>query len=371
MSSEDALADVLGEFAGTLLTDFSIQHILDRLVERIVDILPITAAGVTLIADGVSPRHIAASAASALEFEQLQTELDEGPCLAAYRSGEAVAVTDLAQDDRFPRFGPAAAAAGLVGVFTFPLRHPKGRLGALDLYRDAPGGLGLKEMKVAQTLADVAASYLLNAWAHETARVTTDRLREVTLHDELTGLPNRLLLHDRLDQAARRARRSHRAAAILFADLDGFKLINDTYGHQVGDELLVAVAHRLVSLVRPGDTLARISGDEFVFLCEDLEVPEDVDALTQRIDSAFAQPFELASQAVAVSASVGVAYAGPGEDVSAEVVSRADAAMYEIKRQRGAHNDIIDIREAVDDQTDDQTDLNLERERMRSAPKPH
>src|SRR5438876_4962707 len=114
MSSEDVLADVLGDFARTLLTDFSIQHILDRLVERIVDILPITAAGVTLIADGVSPHHIAASAPFALQFEQLQTELDEGPCLAAFRSGGAVAISDLAQDGRFPRFGPAAAAAGLV-----------------------------------------------------------------------------------------------------------------------------------------------------------------------------------------------------------------------------------------------------------------
>ena len=101
------------------------------------------------------------------------------------------------------------------------------------------------------------------------------------------------MLQDRLDHAAQRAQRSNGNAAVLFADLDQFKLINDTYGHRVGDELLIAVARRLQRLVRPGDTLARLSGDEFVFLCEDLNSPDDVKLLAQRIDEAFARPFVL------------------------------------------------------------------------------
>jgi diguanylate cyclase (GGDEF)-like protein len=304
-----------------------------------------------LIADGVSPHHIAASDRLALEFERLQTELDEGPCLTTYRSGEAVVIADLAQDGRFPRFGPAAVAAGLAGVSTFPLRHPEGRLGALDLYRKETGGLSPEDMAVAQTLADVAAAYLLNAWTHQSARDAVEHLRQSTLHDALTGLPNRLLLEDRLAHAAQRARRSGGVAAVLFADLDDFKLVNDTFGHKVGDELLVAVANRLAGVVRPGDTLARISGDEFVFLCEDLALPADVEALRQRIDSAFAQPFRLSSQLVRVSASIGIAYAGRGEDVSDEVVSRADAAMYDAKRRRN-DDAIIDIRGQPADHVD-------------------
>ncbi|HZP29777.1 MAG TPA: sensor domain-containing diguanylate cyclase [Acidimicrobiia bacterium] len=347
MGNEDTLSEVLAEFARTLLTDFSIQRILDRLVERIVDILPITAAGVTLIPDGGSPRHIAASDPLALAFERLQSDLGEGPCLAAYESGEAVAIADLAVDDRFPRFRPAAAAAGLVGVFTFPLRHPEGRLGALDLYRDAPGGLGPRDMNVAQTLADVAAAYLLNAWAHETERATVERFRERTLHDSLTGLPNRLLLQDRLAHAALRARRSHGAAGVLFVDIDQFKAVNDTYGHHAGDELLVAIARRLERIIRSGDTLARVSGDEFVFLCEDLESRADVEALRRRVETAFTQPFVLAAHTVTVSASVGLAYADPGEDLSDELVSRADAAMYDAKRRRGVPEPIIDLREGA------------------------
>ena len=194
----------------------------------------------------MAPRYIAASDESALRFERLQTEIGQGPCLSAYESGEAVAVPDLAADDRFPRFGPAAMAAGLAAVFTFPLRHGDGRLGALDLYRDTPGELDPHDMDAAQTLADVAAAYLLNARARDEARATSDRFRHSALHDPLTGLPNRLLLQQRLEHAAQRAKRSHTNAAILFADLDRFKQVNDTHGHQVGDELLLAVAQPAV-----------------------------------------------------------------------------------------------------------------------------
>src|ERR1700732_568446 len=95
MPSEQQLSEVLREFARTMVTDFPIQGILDHLVKRIVDVLPITAAGVTLISPGRDPRYVAASDESALRFEQLQTELGEGPCLAAYQTGEAVAVADL------------------------------------------------------------------------------------------------------------------------------------------------------------------------------------------------------------------------------------------------------------------------------------
>ncbi|MGZ7023829.1 MAG: diguanylate cyclase domain-containing protein, partial [Ilumatobacteraceae bacterium] len=271
MDVERRLSSVLGEFARTLLTDFPIATILDHLVLRIVDVLPITSAGVTLIAPGANPHYIAASNDSALRFEQLQSELGEGPCLAAYHSGEAVTAPDLADDDRFPIFGPRAVAEGLMAVFTFPLRHGDERLGALDLYRATTGSLDAEEMRSAQTLADVATAYLLNARAREDLRVSSEAAREHSLHDDLTGLPNRALLIQRLEHAILRCQRSGKMVAILFADLDLFKGINDTFGHHVGDELLVAVAERLTALLRPGDTVARLSGDEFVILCEDID----------------------------------------------------------------------------------------------------
>ena len=99
MPDEQQLSHVLSEFARTLVTDFPIQGILDHLVQRIVDVLPITAAGVTLISPGMDPRYVAASDESALRFEQLQTELGEGPCVAAYRTGEAIALLESAVKD--------------------------------------------------------------------------------------------------------------------------------------------------------------------------------------------------------------------------------------------------------------------------------
>ncbi len=347
MVQEDKLSEVLSEFARTLATDFPIQAILDHLVERIVEVLPITAAGVTLISSGTPPQYVAASDPSALRFEQLQTQLGQGPCISAHQSGEAVSVPNLEYDQRFPEFGPAAVASGLGAVFTFPLRHGDNPLGALDLYRDVPGDLDPHDMGAAQTLADVAAAYLLNAQARELVRQNSDRFQHIALHDPLTGLPNRLLLQQRLEHAAQRARRSNTNAAILFVDLDRFKLVNDNHGHHVGDELLLAVGQRLARLVRPGDTLARVSGDEFVFLCEDLRSAADVEILARRIDEAFLEPFVLNSLDIAATASVGMAYAGPGEDISEDLLDAADVAMYQAKRKGGACHQIIDLRESL------------------------
>jgi diguanylate cyclase (GGDEF)-like protein len=343
LKQEDTLAAVLSEFARTLITDFPIQRILDHLVDRIVDILPISSAGVTLISEGSSPRYIAASDDDARRFERLQTELDEGPCLLAYHSGEAVAVPDLAIDRRFRRFAPAASAAGLGAVFTFPLNQADQRFGALDLYRAEPGELNPEAMTTAQTLADVVAAYLLNARSRDKALATSDQFQHDAMHDTLTGLPNRLLLQERLAHAASRAKRTRTCTAILFLDLDRFKEVNDTYGHDVGDRLLIAVSHRLTGLVRASDTLARFSGDEFVFLCEEVHGSADVAMLAARIDETFKTPFHLLGLDISVRASVGTAFVGPGEDITPDLLVRADMAMYRAKRKSGGGPDIIDI----------------------------
>jgi diguanylate cyclase (GGDEF)-like protein len=343
LRQEDTLAAVLSEFARTLITDFPIQRILDHLVDRIVDILPISSAGVTLISEGSSPRYIAASDDDARRFERLQTELEEGPCLLAYHSGEAVAVPDLTVDRRFRRFAPAASAAGLGAVFTFPLNQADQRFGALDLYRAEPGELTPEAMTTAQTLADVVAAYLLNAKSRDKALATSDQFQHDAMHDTLTGLPNRLLLQERLNHAASRAKRTPTCTAILFLDLDRFKEVNDTYGHDVGDRLLIAVSQRLTGLVRASDTLARFSGDEFVFLCEEVHGSADVAMLAARIDETFTTPFHLLGLDINVHASVGSAFVGPGEDITSSLLVRADMAMYRAKRKSTGGPDIIDI----------------------------
>ncbi len=368
MVEEKALSSVLSEFARTVITDFPIQGILDHLVERITELLPVTGCGVTLISAEKAPHYVAASDASALLYEQLQSELGHGPCLLAFESGAAVVVPDLSTDDRFPGFAPVALAAGLKAVFALPLRHGNEQLGALDLYSDTAGELSSSDMVVAQTLADVTAAYLLNARSRDAARVASNFFQHNALHDPLTGLPNRALLNERLQHASVRARRSHTSAAILFADLDRFKEVNDFYGHRTGDELLIAVAGRLSGLVRPGDTLARVSGDEFVILCEELQSSADVDLLASRICSAFDTPFSLTETEteINVTASVGVAFAGPGEAVSEALVVKADMAMYEAKRSGGASHRTVTRAEVGAnhathfDRSDDRHDLATE-----------
>lgn len=336
--SEAVLSSVLREFARTMLTDFPIQAILDRLVERIVDVLPVTSAGVTLISAGEDPHHIAASDRFALQFVELQEKLGEGPCLAAYESGVAVLVPDLREDSSFPTFTPPALDAGLAAVFTFPLHHGDARLGALDLYRDTPGPLGEAATAAAETLADVTAAYILNARARLALLRASDRSRMLAMHDGLTGLPNRALFLERLAHAIQRGSRSAKVAAVLFADLDGFKAVNDRHGHRVGDELLVQVARRLEAAIRPGDTLARISGDEFVVLCEDLDVEAEADEIARRLVEAMVEPFLLSAGTVRLGMSVGVAESLPGRAASERLLERADKAMYQAKRRGGGHH---------------------------------
>jgi len=341
------LSEVLSDFARTMVTDFPIQTILDRLVERIVDVMPITGAGVTLITDSTEePHYVAASNEPALRFEKLQTDLAEGPCLAAYHARQAIVVPDLRSDRQFGAFSTMGVAAGLEAVFAFPLRHgDRDAIGALDLYRDEPGPLSDAAMYAAQTLADVTAAYILNAQARIDLEDASARFQAKSLQDSLTGLPNRVLFGQLFDHAVLRTRRSGSQLAILYADLDHFKDVNDIYGHQVGDELLVAVAERLTDLLRPGDTLARLAGDEFVILCEDFEDPSMVEGLADRIDAGMNRPFLLSGHLLNVTASVGIAYSGPGEKVPERILRDADTAMYQAKRRGGAGHQVLDLRE--------------------------
>lgn len=331
---EEKLADVMGEFARTMLTEFPIQGILDQLVGHIVEVMPVTAAGVTIISPGKSPRFVAASDDFALTLEGLQSKFAQGPCMTAYERGEAVAVPDLRTETLFPRFQAKALEAGLAAVFAFPLRNGRSQMGALDLYRDAPGELDALTTKAAQTLADVAAAYLLNAKARNDLQESLEQSIKFSLHDPLTGLPNKTLLFELLEQALLRSRRSGRLAAVLYCDIDQFKYVNDTFGHSFGDELLVQVAARLRGVLRPSDRVARLSGDEFAIVCDDLAEQTDGDVIAGRAIHTLGMPFQLATRTVHVTASIGVAFAHR-TTTPQELVDEADKAMYRAKRRGG------------------------------------
>ncbi len=342
METDERLADLLSEFARTMLTDFSIERILDRLVKRIVEVMPVSGAGVTLMSPDSSPRYIAASDGKAMEFERLQSDLGEGPCMDAYASGEAVCVAEIGEETRFPRFTQGARKAELAAVFAFPLRSGNGQLGALDLYRTTSGPLEPASLKWAQTLADLAAAYLLNATARFDLLASLNRSQEAALHDPLTGLANRVLLFEFLNQALRLAGRSGKATAVLFCDLDRFKRINDDFGHRVGDELLVAVAERLTGLMRPADALARLAGDEFVILCQGLGGLSQAKLIGERVIDSFGAPFNLSVGRVEVAASVGIAIGKVSTVAADDLLNRADRAMYQAKERGGAQCRVLD-----------------------------
>lgn len=163
-------------------------------------------------------------------------------------------------------------------------------------------------------------------------RETEQSLIKKAFHDELTGLPNKALLIDRMTQAFAASERTQQPIGVLFIDLDGFKTINDTLGHQTGDTALTKVAERLTAIVRPGDTLARIGGDEFVMLCAGTDGARGATAVARRIIDALARPFVLDGREVNLGASIGIATA-IGDNDPTRVLDNADTAMYEAKHE--------------------------------------
>jgi len=154
-------------------------------------------------------------------------------------------------------------------------------------------------------------------------------------HDALTDLPNRTLIREHLAAALGRSARNDRRLAVLFVDLDGFKLANDTHGHEAGDTLLKVVAHRLLTQLRQGDKVGRLAGDEFVLICEDLDDPTAISALAQRIKDTLRQPVAFRETQLVVTASIGIAVGhGSTHSVDGLLVS-ADTAMYGIKSKGG------------------------------------
>jgi diguanylate cyclase (GGDEF)-like protein len=189
-----------------------------------------------------------------------------------------------------------------------------------------------------------------NKWAKEMAHRA--------LHDPLTKLANRVLLRDRVDHALQRSARNGDKHALLFLDLDNFKAVNDTLGHECGDALLVGVAERVEGCVRPSDTVARLGGDEFAVLCESIEDRAQAERVSRRLVEALSAPFEIRSQRVTVGASVGIAICDQ-EDRVEDILANADVAMYAAKASGKGGCEIYepDMRRALLMRVDIEADL--------------
>ncbi len=192
-------------------------------------------------------------------------------------------------------------------------------------------GLG-KASRMAGSLTDISD----RKWAEE-------RLMHDALHDVLTGLPNRALFMTLLERAlGRLKRRGDHPFAVLFLDVDRFKVVNDSLGHMVGDQFLIEVARRLLRCVRPGDTVARLGGDEFTVLLEDIGDRADATHIAERIQADFATPIQVGANEVYTSASIGIAHGDPQYQRAEELLRDADTAMYRAKSHGRARHEIFD-----------------------------
>ncbi len=285
--------------------------------------------------DGSMLRPRAAPSVDTAFLRQVErAQAEQGGCLygASIQERASTRVPDVANDVACSDCHAIALANDVLACWSTPLvsSGSEEALGALMVYAPAPGLPTQAQERLMAVLADVAAI------AVERKRYE-ERLSHQSLHDPLTGLPNRTLFHDRLVHALERCQRTRSEVGVLFLDLDRFKQVNDSLGHDAGDELLVTTAQRLLAAVRPGDTVARFGGDEFTVLCEDLpaaSAKESAAEISERLLTCIAEPHSLRGSEVFLGASVGIAIALDAETRPDDLVRDADVAMYHAK-QRG------------------------------------
>jgi diguanylate cyclase (GGDEF)-like protein/PAS domain S-box-containing protein len=235
--------------------------------------------------------------------------------------GEPVVMDNASGEARFQAWPP-----GLASAATVKLSDHGQRFGVIEAASRSPRQFDRDELTFLQSVANLLAAALARS------RVEGE-VRHQALHDALTGLPNRALFLDRLTHALARARRQRTGLAVLFADLDGFKQVNDTLGHHAGDEVLVGVALRLTSVLRSSDSLARFGGDEFMMLLEDVESDEHLRSAVGRVHAAVRDtPFLVDGQPQALDLTIGLVRADESHGPPEDLIRDADAAMYRAKQ---------------------------------------
>jgi diguanylate cyclase (GGDEF)-like protein len=244
-----------------------------------------------------------------------------------------VVVSDWTQETRFRPSSPVGAGGARSGM-SIVIEGRRRRFGVLGVHSTATRDFSRIDVDFAQTLANV----LGDAFERQ---LTEDDIRHRALHDLLTGLPNRSLFMDRLGHALEHVRRQNSRAAILFVDVDRFKLVNESLGHEIGDELLAAAARRLKQIVRGSDTVARFGADEFAVLLEDIGGEHAAIEMAQRIASVFTRPFLLAGEEHFVTTSIGISLALGGERAE-DLVRDAEAAMHRAKERGRARYELFD-----------------------------
>jgi diguanylate cyclase (GGDEF)-like protein len=301
----------------------TVERMLDADLVAVFEFLPQESEFRLVSGAGMSEEMIGRKLPAGRRSQSGFTMMSDGP----------VIVEDWSTEDRFkkPELTDEVGSASGVTVLIKGRERP---FGVFGIQSTQPRSYGRDEVDFLQSIANVLASAIER-------RQEEERARHRALHDPLTGLPNRTLFEDHLERALARQERRDTAVGVIFMDLDRFKLVNDSLGHQSGDELLRSVSSRLKQALRPGDVVARFGGDEFAVLLDEVAEERDATTVAERIAAGLLKPFLLEEREHFVTASMGIAIGGAGAD-PAGLIRDADAAMYRAKDRGRARYELFD-----------------------------
>jgi len=273
-----------------------------------------------------------------------QRKLDSGTLSAeVIRTGQAMLLTP---DTRMTLHDHAGTIVGKDSLdwLGVPLMSQKGTIGALVVQSYSGEVRYTEQDKALLQFVSAQVATVIERKQSETW------LRHIARHDALTDLPNRGLFDDRLRTALARVRLDGDRLSLLYIDLDRFKQVNDSYGHAIGDLLLLEASHRIRHCVRESDTVGRVGGDEFIVLLSSIKLPEHASTIAEKIRDSLNQPFELAGQHLQVSASLGIAVYPEHGDEYKQLIRHADGAMYGAKKMGGNRFLIADLQDSSNDE---------------------
>lgn len=259
------------------------------------------------------------------------TQKGQGPTGTAIRMRQTVINQNILTNPAMQPWRKAATIQGFESSIALPLISNKKVLGALNIYAFEPNAFFSEEVTLLEELANDLAFGIQTLRTRNEHHAAEKKLHFLAHHDPLTGLPNRLLLLDRFNQAAALANREQSGVSVLFLDIDNFKHVNDSLGHTVGDQLLISVTERIQTCIRDTDTISRQGGDEFIILLPHMHDLPATHSIAQKIIDAFVEPFNIENQLLNISFSIGISlFPDDGRDFDT-LLRQADTALYQAK----------------------------------------
>lgn len=334
MENLDNRAKLLGatrDLLATLAKSASGQYFLQASIDALIELVQVQYGAISMLDESGNLTRFVYAGITAEDAQQIiHRPRGSGLLGMIVRENVVLRLDSMADDPRsagFPVHHPP-----MTSLLAIPISNPDRMYGRIYLCdKHDRTGFSYEDEQLATSFAGALSLILDNERKLAELKQKQSQLVHSALHDPLTDLPNRVLLGDRIGQVMNQARRNQTQAAVLFCDLDDFKAVNDSMGHQAGDQVLKTMGERLLNCVRDEDTVARIGGDEFVFVLSNVESAEHAKVVAQKILDAMAQSLHVDGCEIMLSGSVGIAMFPLDGDATERLIRNADTAMYKAK----------------------------------------